>query len=179
MRGVIDDLDSAVPLALQLPAIFQEDDFTQRFVSAFDVALAPVVAVLDDLAAYVDPSLAPDDFVEWLAGWVGFELSGSWDLGTRRAIVGDAVNSYRRGGTAGAITDAVALASGGDVEIVESGGASWSSTPQSALPGDDSSTMRVTVRVDDPSQVDTARLNAFVASVKPAHVAHVLEVVAR
>ncbi|PZS36528.1 MAG: phage tail protein [Pseudonocardiales bacterium] len=179
MRGVIDDLDSPVPLSLQLPAIYQEDEFTQRFVSAFDVVLAPVLAALDDLAAYVDPSLAPDDFVEWLAGWVGLELSGSWGLGIRRAIVADAVHSYRRGGTAGAIKDAVALASGGDVEITESGGASWSSTPQSALPGDDSATMRVLVRVDDPQQIDAARLSAFVASVKPAHVAHVLEVVAR
>jgi phage tail-like protein len=179
MRGVIDDLDNAVPLSLQLPAIYQEDDFTQRFVSAFDVALAPVVAVLDDLAAYVDPHLAPDDFVEWLAGWVGLELFGSWDLGTRRAIVAEAVHSYRRGGTADAIKEAVALASGADVEISESGGASWSSTPHSELPGDDSSTMRVIVRVDDPQTVDAARLDAFVVSVKPAHIGHVLEVVAR
>ena len=74
MRGIVPDLASAVPIAQRLPGVYQEGDFTQRFVSTFDTALAPVIATLDGLPGYVDPWLAPPDFLDWLAGWVGVEV---------------------------------------------------------------------------------------------------------
>jgi phage tail-like protein len=177
MRGVIDDLSTAVPLGLQLPAVLQDDEFAQRFVSAFDVALAPIVATLDDLDAYVDPHLAPDDFVDWLATWVGVEFAEAWDLPTRREIVANAVESYRRDATVNGIRTAVARATGGEVEITESGGARWSASPGTALPGDGSASMHVRVVVDDPERIDVRRVAKLVASIKPAHVVHTVEVV--
>jgi len=39
-RGLVRALISPHPLGETLPALYQEDDFTQRFVSAFDAALA-------------------------------------------------------------------------------------------------------------------------------------------
>src|SRR2546423_13197451 len=83
-RGLVKTLISPHPLANSLPALFQEDDFTQRFVSAFDAALAPVLATLDNLPAYLDPWLAPEDFLEWLASWFGMALDESWSLERRR-----------------------------------------------------------------------------------------------
>lgn len=71
MRGVLPDLPSPVPLLHRLPGVLQEDDFLQRFLGAFDSGFAPVVATLDSLHAYVDPHLAPADFLDWLSGWVG------------------------------------------------------------------------------------------------------------
>jgi phage tail-like protein len=32
--------------------------------------LAPVVATIDCLGAYLDPALTPEDFLRWLGGWV-------------------------------------------------------------------------------------------------------------
>jgi phage tail-like protein len=179
MRSVIDDLVPAVPMGLLLPGVLQEDEFAQRFVAAFDVALAPVVASLDDLDAYVDPLLAPDDFVDWLAGWVGVEFADAWDLERRREIVANAVRTYRRDGTAAGIRAAVELATGGTVEIVETGGARWSASPGAELPGTPEAGMHVQVTVEDPTRVDVRRVNKLVASIKPAHVAHTVEVVGR
>jgi len=177
VRGVIEDLVAAAPLALELPAVLQDDEFAMRFVSAFDVALAPIVATLDDLDAYVDPHLAPADFLDWLATWVGVEFADAWDLPRRRRLVASAVAAYRRDGTPGAIRDAVALATGGAVEVLESGGARWSATPGAALPGSAEASVHVRVTVEDPSRVDVRRVAKLVGAIKPAHIAHTVEVV--
>jgi phage tail-like protein len=177
MRGLVEGLESALPLALQLPAVYQEDDFTQRLTSAFDVALAPVLATLDDLAAYFDPWLAPDDFVRWLAGWVGAELEHATTAEARREIVATAVSLHRRRGTAGGIAEAVRLATAGEVEVLESGGSSWAQTPGSALPGEAPARFHVRVTAARAEGVDVPMVDAVVAAVKPAHVLHTVEVV--
>ena len=66
-RGLVAGLDAAHPLGWLLPAMYQEDEFAQRFTGALDTVLAPLVTALDNLDAYVDPALAPPDFLEWLA----------------------------------------------------------------------------------------------------------------
>jgi phage tail-like protein len=179
MRGLIEGLESAVPVLLQLPGAFHEDDFTARFVGAFDDGFAPILATLDSLAAYVDPDLAPDDFVAFVAQWVGVELDEQTALADRRGTVRSAVPTHRRRGTAEGLRHVVAHATGGDVEVTETGGARWSATPGAALPGDPVPQIRIRIAVADPGGVDLARLGAVVDSAKPTHVQHVIEVVAR
>jgi phage tail-like protein len=181
MRGMVEGLESAAPLALRLPAVYQEDEFVQRFMSAFDSTLAPVIATLDDLAAYIDPRLAPGDFVDWLAGWVGMALDDTWPASARRAVVMRAVSLHRRRGTVGGLVDLVALSVGGDVEVevVESGAARWSREAGSPLPGDATAALHVRLIMDDPARADLPQLNALIASVKPAHITHTVEVAAR
>jgi len=87
MRAAVPGLPTAVPLSAMLPGIFQEDPFTVRFVSGFDDVLAPILSTLDCLPAYFDPSLAPEDFLGWLAGWVGLSLDENWPLERRRDLV--------------------------------------------------------------------------------------------
>ncbi len=179
MRGVVDGLESAVPMVYHLPGPYQEDTFTVRFVAAFDDALAPVLLTLDTLAAYVDPDLAPEDFVAFLAGWVGVELDEQTRLEDRRRAVRSAVNAYRRRGTSVGLAEVVARASGGDVEVTETGASRWSTVPGTDLPGGPAPMARIRVAVDDPDGVDLARLRAVVEAATPAHVQHVLEVVGR
>ncbi|WP_460606713.1 phage tail protein [Jatrophihabitans fulvus] len=177
-RGMVDDLESSAPLGQRLPAVMQDDPFAMRFVSAFDTAFAPVLATLDDLAAYVDPHLAPDDFVRWLAGWVGVELGDATPPEVRRDLVAGAVELFRQDGTVAALAQAVALVTGGaDVEITESGGARWSQVSGTALPGDASATVRVRVTAADGASVDRRRVAAAVAALVPAHVVPTVEVV--
>jgi phage tail-like protein len=178
VRGMLADLDSALPLALQLPAVYQEDEFTRRLVSAFDPGFAPVIATLDDLAAYLDPWLTPDDFVALLARWVGAELEYATTVETRRELVATAVALHRRRGTAGGIAAAVRIATGGRVEVFDSGGAQWAPAPGAPLPGDAAAAIRVRVAVADPAAIDLRRLDALVAAVSPGHVRHTVEVVA-
>lgn len=184
MRGVVPDLVSGVPMSLRLPGVYQEDEFTERFLSAFDAALAPVVATLDGLAGYVDPWLAPADFLGWLMSWVGVEGDDAWTVPQRRAIVAGAALLHRRRGTIQGIAEAVRLtvAEGCDVEVVDSGATSWSADLTQDLPGTTPPVVTVRVLVPGPSdaeRVDVRRVQELLASVKPAHVAHQVEVSVR
>lgn len=181
MRGTVDGLDSALPLALLLPGVYQEDAFAQRLMSGFDVVLAPVLATLDDLAAYVDPRLAPDDFVRWLAGWVGVPFDASWTPERRREVVAHAVPMHRRRGTLAGVVDLVRLAVGddADIKVKDTGGASWSQAPDAPLPGGPEAALHVVVTVGDPDTVQMRRLHDLVAATAPAHVLCTVDVVRR
>jgi phage tail-like protein len=181
MRGMIKGLPSAVPLAPQLPAVLQEDAFLQRFLMAFDDALAPVFTTLDGLPSYFDPRLAPKDFLDWLADWVGVRLDETWPAAQRRDVVANAAMIHRRRGTVAGVADAVRLAVGGvlDVRVDDSGGATWSSTPGGRLPGNAAAMLHVRVYASAVEDVNVGRLEGIVNAVKPAHVPHTLEVVPR
>lgn len=176
MRGLVRDLPSPQPVGRTLPALYGEDAFTQRFVGAFDDVIAPVFASLDALDAYLDPMVAPEDFLEWLSGWVGIALDQTWPEERRRAFVASAVELFRLRGTSTGLAAHVAIFTGGEVEIVESGAAGWSSQPDAAIPGESTPDLLVRVKAPDPRALDTARLEALVAAAKPAHVPHRIEV---
>jgi phage tail-like protein len=178
-RGLVRNLISPHPLGQSLPALFQEDDFTQRFVSAFDAALAPIFASLDNLSAYLDPWLAPEDFLEWLGGWFGIVLDESWSTARRRALVSRAFEFYRLRGTAGGLKEQVEVLTGGQVDLHETGGVAISTTAGGALPGSPNYALLVRVTVDDPATINLGRLDALVMAAKPAHVTHKVEIVKR
>jgi phage tail-like protein len=182
MRGTLDGLDPPLdtphPMGLLLPALYQDDGMAQRLVGALDNVLAPVFCTLDGLECYVDPRMAPADFVEWLAGWVGVVFDEAWPLERRREIAARAVALHRRRGTAVGIRDAVRLVVEGDVEIFETGAAAWSEAPGGQLPGQDPPALLVRVHSAEPAAVDEKRLDALVGATKPAHVPHRVEVVA-
>jgi phage tail-like protein len=171
-RGMVPGLPSPVPLLQRLPGVLQDDDFTRRFVAAFDDAYAPILTTLDSLACYFDPRLAPSDFVDYLAGWVGVELDDSWTLEQRRRIVAGAALVHRRRGTRQGIEDALALGLSARVTVTDSGGCTWSLSPGGALPGTSPARVDVRVEVADPDAVDRRRVESLIESTKPAHVAH-------
>jgi phage tail-like protein len=172
VRGLVEELRSTRPLIGTLPGIYQEDELAQLLTGVFDDALAPVLSTIDNLPAYLDPALTPDDFLDWLAGWVGILPDETWPVERRRALVALAVQLYRRRGTAAGLAMHVRLLGAADVEITDSGGASWSRKPGSKPPGDGSYRVKVTVTQPKKGQLDGARIDALVGSSKPAHVAH-------
>jgi phage tail-like protein len=173
MRGALDGLPTAHPLEQRLPTVFRDDDFTVRFVGAFDEVLAPILSTLDCLADYLDPALAPPDFVAWLAGWVACDLDESWPVQRQRALVARAVDLHRWRGTPRGLAEQVRLFTGGEVTVTDSGGCVWSSSSGGALPGRTGPAVRVTVLA---AGVDEARLRAVVAGAVPAHVSCTVEV---
>jgi phage tail-like protein len=177
MRGLLPEIPSPHPLGPSLPALYQEDDFTQRWLDGLDPVLAPIFLTLDNFDAYLDPRLTPEDFLSWLAGWVGITLDESWDEPRKRAIVGRAVDLYRMRGTAGALAGQVEIQTGGSVEIIENGATSWSVDAGGDLPGSPDPLVVVRVTVPDPKAIDATRLDALVAAAKPAHVLHRIELV--
>jgi phage tail-like protein len=177
MRGAILDLPSAAPFGPMLPAIYQEDEFSMRFVGGFDDVLAPILTTLDCLIDYFDPALTPTDFLDWLASWVGIEVDESWATERRRAAVATAVEMYRMRGTISGLRANLEVLSGGQVEITDSGGVAWSTSPMGELPGQDSPRLAVRVSVPEVSERTTKAIDAIVAAAKPAHVVHRVEVV--
>ncbi|OFE15514.1 hypothetical protein BA895_06755 [Humibacillus sp. DSM 29435] len=176
MRGRVDGLQSPFPVLFQLPGVYQEEGFTERFVGAFDDSLAPLVSSLDNLATYVDPDLTPPDFLAWLAGWVAVDLDDQTRTADLRRAVRASVPTHRRRGTRLGLREVVSHLTGAQVEVTDSGGAIWSVTPGTPLPGDPDPVVRIRVLVDDLGSLDRSRLEAVVRSAKPVHVADVIEV---
>lgn len=177
MRGGLVGLASPHPLGPTLPAIYQDDDFAQRMLEAFDQVLAPIYSTLDNFDSYLDPRLAPEDFLAWLAGWVGMALDDSWDEARKREVVARAAELFRMRGTAAGLAGQVEIQTGGTVEIIENGATGWSVDPGGELPGSPEPLVVVRVTVSDPKAVDAGRLDALVAAAKPAHVMHRIELV--
>lgn len=171
-RGLVPGLETPAPLLERLPGVLQDDEFLQRFVKAFDDAYAPVLATLDSLSCYFDADLAPEDFLEFLATWVGVELDDSWDLEQRRRIIAGAALLHRRRGTQNGIRDALAVGLGARVDVKDSGGCTWSQQPGGEVPGVSPPQVAVRVRTADPDALDNRRIDALLEMTKPAHVAH-------
>lgn len=176
MRGAIDGLPSPHPIGQRLPAVYLEDEFTQRFTAALDEVLAPVFLTLDCFAGYLDPALAPPDFLDWLAGWVGLRLDESWPQWQRRELVASAVALHRWRGTRRGIAAHARLLTGGEVQVLDSGGCTASDTPGGPVPGGGPARVLVRVRVADPAGVDQRQLLAAIAEAVPAHVRVEVEV---
>ncbi len=176
------------PLAESLPGVYRDawiderrrtarEPFGTRFISALDTVLAPVLATLDNLDAYLDADTTPEDVLAWLGEWVAASVDAGWPEDRRRAFVGQAAELYRRRGTAAGLRDHVQIHTGGVVEIVENGASAWSAKPEGKLPGSPEPVVVIRVTVDDPDSIDRTKLEAMVHASKPAHVVHRVEVV--
>jgi phage tail-like protein len=83
-----------------VPSIYRtEGSFAQRFLHALERMLDPRVAIVDSLAAYLAPRLAPDSMVDAMAGWLGLELGDAPAGIPRRALLDHAEEIARKRGT--------------------------------------------------------------------------------
>ncbi len=175
-RHGIPGMTSPHSLIEALPALYQEDGFAARLTEAFDEILAPAISTIDNVTAYLDPALTPDDFLDWLAGWVGALLDETWPIERRRAFVARAAEIYRRRGTAAGLADHIRIFTSGEVEITESGAAAWSPKSGSRMPGAPDFTIHVVVKPPRGAPIDPKKLDELVGAAKPAHVRHTVEV---
>ncbi|MBV7696565.1 phage tail protein [Streptomyces sp. TRM70350] len=176
MRASVPGLPSPHPIGALLPAVYQEDDFVQRFTAGLDEVLAPVIATLDCLEAYLDPRLAPQDFVAWLAGWTGLPSCGALAPDRRRALTRRAPELLRTRGTVAGLRELLThvLVDDADVTVEETGGGvTYSSVPGSAPVQAARPVLTVRVSTGDPARI--AAVDALVQSFTPVHVAHRVE----
>jgi phage tail-like protein len=175
-RGLVPGLTSSAPLNSALPAVLQEDAFCARMSLAFDESFAPILSTLDCLTSYFDPDLAPPDFLQWLAGWVGLDIDETWPVARRRLLVAEAIELHRIRGTREGLRRLVALYAGIPPDVEESGACAWSQTAGTPLPGSEQSNL--VVRLDLPSGgwVVPAVVERIVRSARPAHVPQYVEI---
>jgi len=169
-RGLVEGLATSRPIAEQLPALFQEDDLCVRLTTALDEVLAPIYLVLDSIDAYVDPELAPEDFLEWLAGWVGLvgeDLGEGTDV---RMLVAEATSLFALRGTPAGLARLLQLSTGRTFLLEDSGGVRWSATPASELPGSAHPFLTVRPEGTPISQAEERKLRQVLRKAVPAHV---------
>ena len=77
-----------------------EDPVVQLLLGALDEVLAPIISVLDCFDAYLDPRLAPLDFVDYMSGWLLVSQVEYWTEETRRATLSSTVPRSKWRGTA-------------------------------------------------------------------------------
>lgn len=178
-------MTSPHPLAEGLPAVFRsataEDDFLERFLGALDEVLAPVLVTLDSLDSYIDPALAPDEFVTWLGGWMALRGRLAWPEKSWRMLVAEASDLYARRGTARAVQRIGELFTGGEVGVDDPGGSGVLANPDDAAGSIALPAPRVVVRVrggrvkaKDASAM--AGLQEVLRAATPAHLALRVEV---
>jgi phage tail-like protein len=130
-------VSAAYRISGPVPALFHEDPLFLGLCAAFDELLGPAVTALDCFAAYLDPWLAPSDFLGWLGTLIGVSASTASTAGPQasdqqRALIAGAVRAYRARGTAAGLRDVVAAAAqvpADHVNVTESGAVTWSDTP--------------------------------------------------
>lgn len=169
------------PLGATLPAMLQDDPFLQRFTGGVDDVLVPFLATLDSLDGYLDPDLAPEDFLGWLAGWVGLDLDPRWPVDVRRALLRNVAQVQDARGTAAGLRDELALLTGCRIEVCEPGGVACSPVPGGELPPAGVSTVVVRVHaapeeLRDPAGEARARLDRAARAAVPAHLPVTVEV---
>jgi len=172
MRGPISEeqpgaLGVASALRQAIPAVYQEDPLFMLLCAAFDDLMAPLVTAVDCFDAYLDPYLAPTDFLPWLAALVGYQGPVRQGTNDERARIAGAVRDHTRRGTALGVREAAARAAEVPVEQVElddPGGTSWS-TVAGGIPRADTSrgaTVRVSALVPSGAQHDSPKVLAAV-----------------
>lgn len=174
-RAAIPGLPTPHPIGEQLPALYADDALAQRFTAGLDTVLAPVFATLDNLPAYFDPRLAPADFVDWLATWVGVE-PGRMPEELRRTLVARAVELHRWRGTRRGLAERLRLCLGVRAEIVDGGGVTWSTTPGAELPPEPSGELLVRVRPAEGRPVDEREVLDLVTASCPVHLSCRVEI---
>ncbi|MER6462026.1 phage tail protein [Streptomyces sp. NPDC001288] len=177
MRGAVPGLGSPYTLAQQLPGIFQDDQVTRVLTEAWDEALSPVISTLDCLDAYLDPWIAPSDFVGWLAERLGVP-DGSWPVERRRAMTMDAVRLHARRGCTDSLRAWLGHMTGERVDVHDSGGVYTSAVPDGVFPEAGGGPVRIRVFASGSTRPDPEAIGAMAATCLPAHVPFQVEVVA-
>jgi phage tail-like protein len=149
-------------LLAYLPAIYADDPFLGGYLNLFDAIWQPLERQIDQLHAYVNPRLAPRDFLAWLGTWLDLVLDENWPEARRRTLIRYAADLYARRGTAGGLRDYLAIFLNVVPDILEDGG--------DANPFH----FTVVVRLDVGTIVDEDRLRRIIEEEKPAHTTYTL-----
>jgi len=166
-----------------LPGLFsegEESSFLGRYLLIFETILDSVDLTISHLPSYFAADTAPEEFLSWLASWVGLVLDDGWPVERRRAVLANAIELHRWRGTKRGLTDHLVLYTGIKPEIVE-GGSGFKLGSRSRLghqlmlgSGDRSNHFSVVFRVDDVAAFDRNRISTVIEAQRPAHCSYAL-----
>lgn len=147
---------------LDLPALYQENDFLGRFLLIFESIWEPIEHRQDAIHMYFDPHTCPSSFLPWLASWFDLSLSEHWPEARRRRLLAEATMLYRWRGTRYGLVRMIELCTGLTPQINES-------TQQPFV-------FHIHIRIPPDHEVEADFIEKIILSHKPAHAGYILEI---
>jgi phage tail-like protein len=168
----VPDADPGSGYLAHLPRVFGDHAFLGRFLLAFEAVLTGLPdrpglqQAIEGVADLLDPATTTEDFLPWLAGWVGLTLRADWDVPTRRAFIREVVPLYRLRGTKEGLRRMLTLYTGQPVAIED-----HFDVPHFF-------TVQLTLAQADPAELNRIQqiARAIVDQEKPAHTFYALDV---
>jgi phage tail-like protein len=111
-----------------LPAIYRGDEtnagFLARMLALLESLLLDDEDLIQDLPRLFDPGAAPaadspGSWLDWLAGWLDFQLEGTWSAEAKRQALAEAFSLHRRRGTIPGLRRLIQLYTGAAARIEE------------------------------------------------------------
>lgn len=156
-----------------LPAIYQDSDFTMRFIGALEEVLDPVHATLDGLHHYLRPDHAPRDVLLLLCAWLGIETDETQPTDELRELVRHGARLGRTRGTVAGVELALRLAFPRlPLRVEDDARVTWPGAEQAGH-----GRPRFVVYCDEPIPEERqAAIARLIEREKPAHIAYKLRV---
>ncbi len=102
-----------------LPVIFQESDFMNRFMKIFETVWEPLEWRTDAIEFYFDPRTAPAELLEWLGGWLSIQVYSRMPERRKRELVAEAMTLYHWRGTKYGLERMIEICTGLTPEMTE------------------------------------------------------------
>ncbi len=164
---------------------FDTDEFMGRFLLIFESILDPIARVIDNGALYLDPLLAPEAFLPWLASWIGVSLDPRLPVERRRDVLQSSADLFRWRGTKKGLEACLRLAVGVEPKIDE-GSPGMSLSSQTRLgentvlgSAGEANHFTLTLIQESGREIDAGHVRAIIESQKPAHTSYSLNILQR
>jgi phage tail-like protein len=102
-----------------LPALYESDDFTSRFLMLFESFWKPISQQIDQVACYFDPDLTPPGFIPWLTSWMGMQVDDHLPVERVRRLLKKSMMFFQCRGTYQAVKTYLEIYTTGEVDILE------------------------------------------------------------
>jgi phage tail-like protein len=102
-----------------LPELYETDQFMGRFLMLFESMWKPISQQIDQVDVYFDPGLTPENFIPWLATWIGLPVDDNLPPERKRALLKSAMMLFQCRGTLNALQTYLQIYTGGEVEVIE------------------------------------------------------------
>ncbi|MCI5224068.1 MAG: hypothetical protein D3924_15710, partial [Candidatus Electrothrix sp. AR4] len=110
-------------LLRRLPRIYSRDeesaDFLRRYLSIMEGSMREVDLRAVYRQVLLDPEAAPQEMLEWLAGFIGLVLDKRWPLAAQRTLIRNGAWLFRFRGTVNGLKRFIEIYLGRSIEIVE------------------------------------------------------------
>jgi phage tail-like protein len=102
-----------------LPELYEGNEFLSRYLMLFESFWQPLEQQSRQMHHYFDPTLTPEEFLPWLASWVGVPMDDFLPIERTRELLKSALQIYQLRGTVGSLKLFLEVFTASEVTILE------------------------------------------------------------